>query len=42
MRLSVATNFDDELIEQIADYPVTEIYGKLTSDYFKYPREERT
>ena len=32
MKLSVATNFDNQLIGQIADYPVTEIYGKLTSD----------
>ncbi|PLY00896.1 MAG: peptidase U32 [Desulfuromonas sp.] len=32
MRLSVATNFDPELIEQCRDYPVTELFGKLQSD----------
>jgi len=32
MRLSVATNFDPELIEQCRDYPVTELFGKLRSD----------
>jgi len=34
MRLSVACNFDPNLIEQIKNYPVYEVYGKLTSDYF--------
>ena len=33
MKLSVATNFDDELIDQIKDYPVEEIYGKLPKDF---------
>jgi len=32
MRLSVASNFDDKLITEIKDYPVSELYGKLTSD----------
>jgi collagenase-like PrtC family protease len=32
MRLSVATNFDDRLIELIRGYPVFEVYGKLPSD----------
>ena len=32
MRLSVATNFDPELVEQCRDYPVTELFGKLRSD----------
>jgi collagenase-like PrtC family protease len=32
MKLSVATNFDDELIKRIKDYPVFEVYGKLPSD----------
>lgn len=32
MRLSVATNFDHELIEQCRDYPVTELFGKLQTD----------
>ncbi len=34
MKLSVACNFDEQLIEGLAAYPVYEIYGKLTSDYF--------
>ncbi|MCD6499657.1 MAG: U32 family peptidase [Deltaproteobacteria bacterium] len=34
MRLSVACNFDPELIEGLKGYPVYEVYGKLTSDYF--------
>lgn len=29
---SVATNFKDDLIEGIKDYPVKELYGKLNSD----------
>ena len=32
MRLSVATNFDPELVEQCRDYPVTELFGKLRTD----------
>ena len=32
MKLSVATNFDNELITRIKDYPVFEVYGKLPSD----------
>ncbi len=34
MKLSVACNFDDDLLTGLAPYPVYEIYGKLTSDYF--------
>jgi collagenase-like PrtC family protease len=34
MKLSVACNFDDALLEGLKPYPVYEIYGKLTSDYF--------
>ena len=30
--LSVATNFDDGLLEAIAGYPVAEVFGKLSSD----------
>jgi collagenase-like PrtC family protease len=33
MRLSVATNFDDELIWKIKDFPVEEVYGKLPRDF---------
>ena len=32
MRLSIATNFDPELVEQCRDYPVTELFGKLQTD----------
>jgi collagenase-like PrtC family protease len=32
MRLSIATNFDRELVEQCRDYPVTELFGKLQTD----------
>ncbi|NUQ66447.1 MAG: U32 family peptidase [Pirellulales bacterium] len=32
MRLSVATNFETELIEAIKGYPVLELYGKLRED----------
>jgi collagenase-like PrtC family protease len=34
MQLSVACNFDDDLFSGLAPYPVHEVYGKLTSDYF--------
>ncbi len=34
MKFSVACNFDEALLEGLAPYPVYEIYGKLTSDYF--------
>jgi collagenase-like PrtC family protease len=34
MKLSVACNFDDALLEGLRGYPVYEIYGKLTADYF--------
>ena len=33
MKLSIATNFDNELIEKIKDYPVEELYGKLSKDF---------
>ncbi len=32
MKLSLATNFDDNLIDLIKDYPVYELYGKLKED----------
>jgi len=34
MKLSVACNFDDALLEGLRGYPVYELYGKLTADYF--------
>jgi len=33
MKLSLATNFDNELIEKIKEFPVDEIYGKLSKDF---------
>ena len=32
MKISLATNYKDDLIEQIKDYPIYEIYGKLKND----------
>jgi collagenase-like PrtC family protease len=34
MRLSVACNFDEALLDGLAGYPVYEVYGKQTADYF--------
>jgi collagenase-like PrtC family protease len=34
MKLSVACNFDEALIKGLAGFPVYEVYGKLTTDYF--------
>lgn len=35
MKLSVACNFDNDLVDGMAGkYPVYEVFGKLTSDYF--------
>ncbi len=34
MRLSVACNFDPALIEGLAGYPVYEVYGKVSEDYY--------
>lgn len=49
MRLSVACNFDPSLLEQLADYPVYEVYGKVTADYagggrpsFYLPKADRS
>lgn len=33
MKISLATNFDDNLIDKIKMYPVYEIYGKLKKDF---------
>ena len=48
MRLSVACNFDEKLIDQLKGYPVYEIYGKVTADFagggrpsFYLPRADR-
>lgn len=42
MKISLATNFDDDLIDQIKDYPVYEIYGKLKYDYVGGGRPDNT
>ena len=42
MRLSVATNFDDKLIEELKKYPVYEVYGKLQEDYIGGGRPSNT
>jgi collagenase-like PrtC family protease len=34
MRLSVACNFDDAMLDGLRGLPVYELYGKLTKDYF--------
>lgn len=34
IRFSVACNFEPELITKISSYPVYEVFGKLTTDYF--------
>ena len=33
MRLSVACNFDDALLDGLKNYPVYEVYGKVTQDF---------
>ena len=42
MKISLATNYDDNLIDQIKDYPVYEIYGKLKHDYIGGGRPDNT
>ncbi len=42
MKISLATNFDDSLIDQIRDYPVYEIYGKLKNDFIGGGRPDNT
>jgi collagenase-like PrtC family protease len=34
MKFSVACNFDEALLDGLKPFPVYEVYGKLTSDYF--------
>ena len=34
VRFSVACNFDTKLIDNISEYPVYEVFGKLTEDFF--------
>ena len=33
MKISLATNFDNSLIDQIKGFPVYEIYGKMRNDF---------
>lgn len=42
MKISLATNFDDSLIDKIKDYPVYEIYGKLKNDFIGGGRPDNT
>ncbi len=42
MKISLATNFDDHLIDEIKDYPVYEVYGKLKADYIGGGRPDNT
>lgn len=42
MKLSIATNFDNNLINQISKYPVYEIYGKFKKDMFGGGRPSNT
>jgi len=34
LKLSVACNFDEALLDGLGPYPVYEVFGKLTADYF--------
>ena len=42
MKISLATNFDNNLIDQIKEYPVYEVYGKLKYDYIGGGRPDNT
>ena len=42
MKLSVATNFDDDLIDKIKEYPVYEVYGKMQRDFIGGGRPSNT
>ena len=37
MKLSVACNFDEDLLEGLKPYPVYEIYGKLIQENLEIP-----
>lgn len=32
MKISLASNYEDELIDKVKEYPIYEIYGKLKND----------
>jgi len=42
MKISLATNFDDNLIEEVKKYPIYEIYGKLKNDFIGGGRPDNT
>lgn len=42
MKISLATNFDDNLIDMIKKYPVYEVYGKMKHDYIGGGRPDNT
>jgi len=42
MKISLATNFDDRLIDIIKNYPVYEVYGKLKNDFIGGGRPDNT
>ena len=42
MKISLATNYDDALIDQIKEYPIYEIYGKLKNDFVGGGRPDNT
>lgn len=42
MKISLATNFDDQLIDEIKNYPIYEIYGKLKHDILGGGRPDNT
>jgi collagenase-like PrtC family protease len=42
MKISLATNFDDNLIDEAKKYPVYEIYGKLKNDFIGGGRPDNT
>ena len=33
MKISLATNFDDDLIEQVKNYGIYEFYGRMKDDF---------
>ena len=42
MKISLATNFDDELIDKIKGYPIYEVYGKMKEDILGGGRPDNT
>lgn len=42
MKISLATNFDDNLIDEVKNYPIYEIYGKLKNDFIGGGRPDNT